>query len=257
MTSATRSAALPQFRPRWSGYPTIVATAWTGFFLPPKTPQAVVNRLEQAILQVAAMPDVQEQDLPSRCASSPRAHRRAVPPRAVARQNANLERRAGKGEPRDYRSDFAADIRICAQPKFRATHRTVRNVPLRRLCEQVLGEIRLERRNGILQMTVHARRRCGRWDRVQAELVNVFLQIGADRGNRRDRHPDRYRQRVRRATAEPGYSLSRGVGVISPPISWTRDPLERPSADDAHARHRSADDRRRGRGRRCGIPSCR
>ena len=59
VTSATRSAALPQIPTAVeSGYPTIVATAWTGFFVPPKTPQAVVDRLEQAILQVAAMPDI-------------------------------------------------------------------------------------------------------------------------------------------------------------------------------------------------------
>ena len=59
VTSATRSAALPQIpTAAESGFPTIVATAWTGFFVPPKTPKAVVDRLEQAILQVAAMPDI-------------------------------------------------------------------------------------------------------------------------------------------------------------------------------------------------------
>jgi tripartite-type tricarboxylate transporter receptor subunit TctC len=61
VTSAKRSAALPQVpTAAESGYPTIVATAWTGFFVPPKTPKAVVDRLEQAILQVAAMPDIKE-----------------------------------------------------------------------------------------------------------------------------------------------------------------------------------------------------
>jgi tripartite-type tricarboxylate transporter receptor subunit TctC len=59
VTSATRSAELPQIPTALeSGYPTIVATVWTGFFVPPKTPKAVVDRLEQAILQAAAMPDV-------------------------------------------------------------------------------------------------------------------------------------------------------------------------------------------------------
>ena len=61
VTSAKRAAALPQIpTAAESGYPTIVATAWTGFFVPPKTPKAVVDRLEQAILQVAAMPDIKE-----------------------------------------------------------------------------------------------------------------------------------------------------------------------------------------------------
>ena len=61
VTSAQRSAALPQVpTAAESGFPTIVATAWTGFFVPPKTPKAVVDRLEQVILQVAAMPDIKE-----------------------------------------------------------------------------------------------------------------------------------------------------------------------------------------------------
>ena len=59
VTSAKRSSALPQVpTAAESGYPTIVATAWSGFFVPPKTPKAVVDRLEEAILQVAAMPDI-------------------------------------------------------------------------------------------------------------------------------------------------------------------------------------------------------
>jgi tripartite-type tricarboxylate transporter receptor subunit TctC len=61
VTGATRSAALPQIpTAAESGYPTIVASAWTGFFVPPKTSKPVVDRLEQAILQVAAMPDIKE-----------------------------------------------------------------------------------------------------------------------------------------------------------------------------------------------------
>lgn len=59
VTSAARAAALPQIPTAVeTGYPALVATAWTGFFVPPKTPQALVDRLEQAILQVAAMPDI-------------------------------------------------------------------------------------------------------------------------------------------------------------------------------------------------------
>ena len=61
VTSATRAAALPRVpTAAESGYPMIIATAWTGFFVPPKTPKAVVDRLEQMILQVAAMPDIKE-----------------------------------------------------------------------------------------------------------------------------------------------------------------------------------------------------
>jgi tripartite-type tricarboxylate transporter receptor subunit TctC len=61
VTSAKRSFALPDVpTAAESGFPSIVATAWTGFFVPPKTPKAVVDRLEQAILQVAAMPDIKE-----------------------------------------------------------------------------------------------------------------------------------------------------------------------------------------------------
>ena len=61
VTSATRAAALPQIpTAKESGYPTIVATAWSGFFVPPKTPKAVADQLERAILQVAAMPDIKE-----------------------------------------------------------------------------------------------------------------------------------------------------------------------------------------------------
>ncbi len=61
VTSATRAAALPEVpTAKESGYPTIIATAWTGFFVPPKTPKAVADKLEQTILQVAAMPDIKE-----------------------------------------------------------------------------------------------------------------------------------------------------------------------------------------------------
>jgi tripartite-type tricarboxylate transporter receptor subunit TctC len=61
VTSAARSAALPDVpTAAESGFPTIVATAWTGFFVPPKTPKAVVDRLEAAILKAAALPDIKE-----------------------------------------------------------------------------------------------------------------------------------------------------------------------------------------------------
>ena len=61
VTSATRAAALPQIpTAKESGYPTIVATAWSGFFVPPKPPQAIADQLEKAILQVAAMPEIKE-----------------------------------------------------------------------------------------------------------------------------------------------------------------------------------------------------
>jgi len=60
VTSDARSAALPQIpTAAEAGYPSIAATTWTGFFVPAKTPSAIVDRLEQSILQVAAMPDVE------------------------------------------------------------------------------------------------------------------------------------------------------------------------------------------------------
>jgi enoyl-CoA hydratase/carnithine racemase len=47
------------------------------------------------------------------------------------------------------------------------------------------SQIRLERRNGILQMTLHTDGAALRWGPViQAELVDAFTQIGADRENR-------------------------------------------------------------------------
>ena len=46
-------------------------------------------------------------------------------------------------------------------------------------------EIKLERRNGILLMTLHTKGEPVRWGpTIQAELVDAFTQIGADRGNR-------------------------------------------------------------------------
>jgi tripartite-type tricarboxylate transporter receptor subunit TctC len=61
VTSATRSSALPDVPTALeAGIPDFVATAWTGFFVPAKTPPAVVARLNDAILKVADMPDVKE-----------------------------------------------------------------------------------------------------------------------------------------------------------------------------------------------------
>jgi tripartite-type tricarboxylate transporter receptor subunit TctC len=61
VTSATRAAALPDVPTATeSGFPAITATAWSGFFVPPKTPKAVVDKLEAAILKTAALPDIKE-----------------------------------------------------------------------------------------------------------------------------------------------------------------------------------------------------
>ena len=61
VTTSQRSAALPNVPTLAElGWPEATATAWTGFFVPPKTPELVIKRLEQAILEVAAMPDVKE-----------------------------------------------------------------------------------------------------------------------------------------------------------------------------------------------------
>jgi tripartite-type tricarboxylate transporter receptor subunit TctC len=95
VTSAARSAAVPQIpTAAESGYPTIVATTWTGFFVPPKTPQAVVDRLEQTILQVAAMPDVKAKlaGLGFEPTSTPGAQFRAELPTEIKTWNAVLEK---------------------------------------------------------------------------------------------------------------------------------------------------------------------
>jgi tripartite-type tricarboxylate transporter receptor subunit TctC len=61
VTGTVRSAALPQVpTAAEAGHPSVVATVWSGFFVPPKTPKAVSDQLEQAILQVVAMPEVKE-----------------------------------------------------------------------------------------------------------------------------------------------------------------------------------------------------
>jgi tripartite-type tricarboxylate transporter receptor subunit TctC len=61
VTGTTRAAALPNVPSAVeAGFPTLTATAWTGFFVPPKTPKAVVDKLEQAVLQAASLPDIKE-----------------------------------------------------------------------------------------------------------------------------------------------------------------------------------------------------
>jgi tripartite-type tricarboxylate transporter receptor subunit TctC len=61
VTSATRAAALPDVPTATeSGFPAITATAWSGFFVPPKTAKPVIDKLEAAILKTAALPDIKE-----------------------------------------------------------------------------------------------------------------------------------------------------------------------------------------------------
>lgn len=61
VTTPARVAALPNIpTTKESGFPDNVVTVWNGFFVPPKTPKAIVDKLEAAILQVAAMPDIKE-----------------------------------------------------------------------------------------------------------------------------------------------------------------------------------------------------
>lgn len=59
VTTAKRSAALPNVPTvAESGYPNIDSTVWTAFFVPAKTPEAVVRRLDDTIIKVANMPDI-------------------------------------------------------------------------------------------------------------------------------------------------------------------------------------------------------
>ena len=59
VTSAARSAVLPQV-PTVSeaGLKGIPVTAWTGLFVPARTPEAAVNRLTEAALRAAEMPEI-------------------------------------------------------------------------------------------------------------------------------------------------------------------------------------------------------
>ena len=60
MTTQARSAALPDVpTAAEAGYPSITSTVWTAFFVPVKTPKAIGDKLGDAVLKVAAMPDDQ------------------------------------------------------------------------------------------------------------------------------------------------------------------------------------------------------
>ena len=59
VTTPARSAALPQIPTvAESGYPGLSSTVWTAFFVPAKTAKAVNDRLGDAVLKVAAQPDI-------------------------------------------------------------------------------------------------------------------------------------------------------------------------------------------------------
>jgi len=61
VTTKARSKALPDIPTTTeAGFPSVVGTAWCGFFVPAKTPKAIADRLSAVFLQVAAMPDIQE-----------------------------------------------------------------------------------------------------------------------------------------------------------------------------------------------------
>jgi tripartite-type tricarboxylate transporter receptor subunit TctC len=61
VTTKTRSAALPNVpTAAEAGYPSITSTVWTAFFVPIKTPKAIGDKLGEAVLKVAAMPDVRQ-----------------------------------------------------------------------------------------------------------------------------------------------------------------------------------------------------
>jgi tripartite-type tricarboxylate transporter receptor subunit TctC len=61
VTTPARSAALPQIPTvAESGYPGLSSTVWTAFFVPVKTPKAINDRLGNAVLKVAAQPDIKD-----------------------------------------------------------------------------------------------------------------------------------------------------------------------------------------------------
>jgi tripartite-type tricarboxylate transporter receptor subunit TctC len=62
VTTAKRSAALPNVPTiAESGYPGIDSTVWTAFFVPTKTPEAVVKTLDDTIIKVSNMPEIKAQ----------------------------------------------------------------------------------------------------------------------------------------------------------------------------------------------------
>jgi tripartite-type tricarboxylate transporter receptor subunit TctC len=61
VTTPARAAALPGVPTTTeAGYPNVVVTVWNGFFVPAKTPKAIADKLGEAILAVAAMPDIKQ-----------------------------------------------------------------------------------------------------------------------------------------------------------------------------------------------------
>jgi tripartite-type tricarboxylate transporter receptor subunit TctC len=61
VTIPARSAALPQVpTTAEAGFPEVLGTAWAGIFVPLKTPKPIAKRIEDAILEVAAMPAIKE-----------------------------------------------------------------------------------------------------------------------------------------------------------------------------------------------------
>ena len=43
-----------------AGYPSLVSTVWTGFFLPAKTPKAIADKVGAAVINVAETPEIRE-----------------------------------------------------------------------------------------------------------------------------------------------------------------------------------------------------
>jgi tripartite-type tricarboxylate transporter receptor subunit TctC len=61
VTTPARAAALPDVPTTTeAGYPNVVVTVWNGFFVPVNTPKAIADKLGEAILAVAAMPDIKQ-----------------------------------------------------------------------------------------------------------------------------------------------------------------------------------------------------
>jgi len=61
VTTPTRAAALPEVPTTTeAGYPNVAVTVWNGFFVPAQTPKPIADKLGEAILTVAAMPDIKQ-----------------------------------------------------------------------------------------------------------------------------------------------------------------------------------------------------
>ena len=62
VTSAKRASALPDVPTvAESGYPGYEVNAFSGFFMPAGTPQAVADRFGETVVKVLEMPDIKEQ----------------------------------------------------------------------------------------------------------------------------------------------------------------------------------------------------